>query len=264
MNRFDNKTLMALGAGLGAALIATFLFAMIDAFKQPVQMHEKVVELRVLKALKKIPEGAVLSPEMVEYTTVPVQNARLDLVVDPAQITNLKTVRPIAAEALLSKEDFQNPTATSIPRGYVAMSLQVDTVSGVTWMLKEGDAVDVIGVLRPTDSSDRRGNIATVELQAIRILSIESPKVKKEKQVSTTEKGTITLLMTPEQAQKLMLVSTAGNYSLALRGRGDDAEHTVTPLSVSELIASKKAAPKKNVRPRRAAVHSRLQVVEVK
>jgi len=38
---FDKKTLVALGAGLGAAIVATLLFIMIDSFKEPEPKAEK-------------------------------------------------------------------------------------------------------------------------------------------------------------------------------------------------------------------------------
>lgn len=269
----DKKTLIALGAGLGAALIATSLFVMIDTFKKPEPKAEKRVEVRVLKAIKDIQKGENVTPEMVTYTSVPAENARMDMIVDPDQIANLTTSKEIKAEALLSKSDFLSLAPSSIPKGHVAMSLEIDTVSGVTWMLKEGDIIDVIGVLRPTEPSDKRGTVSKVQLQAIRVLAVESPKPKKDKQVGTTEKGTITLLMTPEQAQKMMLVSTAGDYTLALRGAGDDEQYQLNPVSIPEILNSPKTASavsastagvKKTVVPKRAEARSQLTIVEVK
>lgn len=269
----DKKMLIALGAGFGAALIATSLFVMIDTFKKPEPKAEKRVEVRVLKAIKDIQKGENVTPEMVTYTSVPAENARMDMIVDPDQIANLTTSKEIKAEALLSKSDFLSLAPSSIPKGYVAMSLEIDTVSGVTWMLKEGDIIDVIGVMRPTEPSDKRGTVSKVQLQAIRVLAVESPKPKKDKQVGTTEKGTITLLMTPEQAQKMMLVSTAGDYTLALRGAGDDEQYQLSPVSIPEIINAPKTASaisgsttavKKTVVPKRAEARSQLTIVEVK
>jgi pilus assembly protein CpaB len=270
---FDKKILIALGAGLGAALIATALFVMIDSLKTPEPASEKKVEVRVLKALKEIPKGVVVTPEMVTYTSIPAQNVRRDIIVDPDQIANLKTAKEIKSEAVLSKSDFLGIAPTSIPKGYVAMSLEIDTISGINWLLKEGDSVDVIGVVRPTEASDKRGNVAKIQLQAIRVLAIEAPKPKKDKQIGTGEKGAITLLMTPEEAQKMMLVSTAGDYTLALRGAGDDTHYQLHPVSVPEIIGGAKTAPlksipqtalKKGVEPKRAAAHEQIIVVEVK
>ncbi len=262
---FDRKTLVALGAGLGAAVVATLLFLMITSFNKPEPKTDKTVEIRVLKAIKDIPKGVNVTPEMMTYTSVPAENARIDMIVDPDQIASLKTAKEIKSEALLSKSDFLSIAPSSIPEGFVAMSLEVDTVSGVTWMLKEGDVVDIIGVLRPTDHADKRGNISKVQLQAIRVLAVESPTPKKDKMVKTTEKGTITLLLTPEQAQKLMLVSTVGEYALALRGAGDSAEYQLKGVSVPEIIDAPKAAvAKKAASPRSVVVRSQLTVVEVK
>lgn len=270
---FDKKMIIALGAGLGAALIATSVFVMIGTFKTPEPKSSKTVEIRVLKATKDIARGGEITPEMVTYTSVPAENARMDMIVDHDQIANLKTAKDIKAETLLSKSDFVSIVPTSIPKGYIAMSVEINTVSGVTWMLKEGDTVDVIGVLRPTESSDKRGTVSKVQLQAIRVLAVESPQPKNDKQIGTAEKGTITLLMTPEQAQKMMLVSTAGNYTLALRGVGDDEQYRLNPVSIPEMIQTgktgtvietPKTAMTRTVEPKRAEVRSPLTVVEVK
>ena len=244
MNRLDKKTVIALGAGLGAALVATLIFVAFESLRAPKQSAAAQVELRVVKALQEIPEGSVVTREMVGFTTLPVQQAGTDLVVDPDQVVDLKAQRTVASGEVLKKSDVEGSVSPGIPEGYVAMSLQIDTVSGVTWMLKAKDTVDVVGVLRPVSTSDKRGKISTILLQALRVFAVEAPVSKKGKQVGVAEKGTVTLLMTPEQAQKLMLVSAAGEYTLALRGKGDEAERETLPVSVRDLIAVKRAPSK--------------------
>ena len=268
----DKKTLIALGAGVGAAFVATALFVIVTPSKKSEVPTEKKVEVRVLKAMQDIPKGVNVTQEMVTYTSVPAANARLDLIVDTDQIANLKTSKEIKTEALLSKSDFLSIAPTSIPKGYVAMSLEIDTISGIGWMLKGGDTIDVIGVLRPTEPGDKRGNVAKVQLQAIRVLAVDSPKPKKEKQIGTREKGTVTLLVTPEEAQKMMLVASAGEYTLALRGAGDDEQHLSNPVSVPELISGSRGAAAnpsktaviKTAEPKRAVSGGGITVVEVK
>lgn len=262
MNRLDKKAVIALGSGLAAALAATLLFVAFQSLGAPRESSPAVVQLRVVKALQEIPEGSSITSEMVGFTTLPAEKAGTDLVVDPDQVVDRKAERTIASGDVLKKSDIEHSISPGIPEGYVAMSLQVDTVSGVTWMLKARDLVDVVGVLRPVSSSDKRGKVSTILLQALRVFSVEAPAIKKGKQVGVAEKGAVTLLMTPEQAQKLMLISAAGEYTLALRGKGDEAEYKALPVSVRDLIAVKKAAPRKP-----AASHTtatRLTIVEVK
>ncbi|MDD3770521.1 MAG: Flp pilus assembly protein CpaB [Sulfuricurvum sp.] len=265
---------MALGAGLGTAIVVTSLFILITPSKKIETKPEKKVEIRILKASQDIPKGVNVTQEMVTYTSVPAENARLDMIVDTDQIANLKTSKEIKSEALLSKSDFLSITPTSIPKGYVAMSLEVNTISGIGWMIKGGDTIDVIGVLRPTESGDKRGNVAKVQLQAVRVLAVEAPKPVKDKQIGTSEKGTVTLLMTPEEAQKMMLVSSAGEYTLALRGAGDEEHYPINPVSVPDVISASKnvvsapnlsrAVVQKTVNTKRPAVSSGITVVEVK
>jgi len=262
MEKVDKKILIAVGAGVGAALLATLLFVIVDSFKAPEKPREKVVEVRVLKALKEIPEGTLATPEMLGYTTVPMLKVGEGTIVDPVQVANLKTLHTIASGSVLQKSDFQSFTPATIPEGFVAMSLEVDTVSGVTWMVKAEDTVDIIGVLRPVGGSDKRGQISSVLLQAVRILAVEAPKAKKGKDVNVKDRGTVTLLMTPEQAQKLMLLSEAGKYTMALRGAGDETERKILPVSVAQLTAGTRAPVKKSVRPQQSG--NRLVVVEVK
>jgi len=264
MDKVDKKVMIAVGAGVGAALFATLLFVIVDSFKAPEKPREKVVEVRVLKALKEIPEGTLATPEMLGYTTVPMLKVGEGTIVDPVQVANLKALHTVASGSVLQKSDFQSFTPATIPEGFVAMSLQVDTVSGVTWMVKPDDIVDIIGVLRPVSGTDKRGQISSVLLQAVRILAVDAPRPKKGKQVDVRENGTVTFLMKPDQAQKLMLLSEAGKYTMALRGAGDETERKVPPVSVAQLTAgsSVPALPnKKTIRPQNG---NRLVVVEVK
>lgn len=272
---FDRKTLIALGAGVGAAVVATSLFLIVNPDKKAETKTEKKIEIRVLKASKDIPMGINVTQEMVTYTSVPAENARLDMIVDPDQVTLLKTSKEIKKEAILSKSDFLGITPTSIPKGHVAMSLEISTISGVSWILKEGDIIDVIGVLRPTESGDKRGSVAKVQLQAVRVLAVEAPTPVKDKQIGTSEKGSITLLMTQEEAQKMMLLSSAGEYTLALRGAGDEEKYAVKGVSIPEVINTPgapknpvesvtKRAVSKSTQPRQAVGTGGITVVEVK
>jgi pilus assembly protein CpaB len=262
MNRLDKKAVIALGAGLAAALAATLLFVAFQSLGAPKETSPAVVQLRVVKALQEIPEGSTIASEMVGFTTIPAEKAGTDLIVDPDQVLDRKAEHTIASGDVLKKSDVERSMSPGIPEGYVAMSLKLDTVSGVTWMLKARDMVDVVGVLRPVSSSDKRGKVSTILLQALRVFSVEAPEAKKGKQVGVTEKGTVTLLMTPKQAQKLMLISAAGEYTLALRGKGDEAEYKTLPVSVRDLIAVKRAAPRRSAVPRTTA--RRVTIVEVK
>lgn len=263
IKRLDRKTAIALGAGVAAAFAATVLFAVFQTIVAPERPSAVEVELRVVKSLREIPEGSAVTREMLGYTTLPADKAGEDLIVDPDQVLGLKVHHTIASGSVLKKSDVVNPVSPGIPEGKVAMSLRVDTVSGVTWMINAGDAVDVVGVLRPVVASDKRGKVATVMLQALRVFAVEAPVAKKGKQAGVTEKGTVTLLMTPKEAQTLTLLAAAGEYTLTLRGKGDDEVRKALPVvSVRDLVSTRTTPSKKRSVAYRSA--PRLSIVEVK
>ena len=105
-----------------------------------------------------------------------------------------------------------------VPEGYRAMTVKVDDVVGVSGFIMPGTLVDIAVIIIPSDNSKEREKVfAKIVLQNVRVLAsgqnIDKPK--NEKEVERVK--AVTLLVTPQQAEKLALASIEGKLQLVMR-----------------------------------------------
>jgi pilus assembly protein CpaB len=97
--------------------------------------------------------------------------------------------------------------------GKRAVTVRVDDVRGVAGFILPGDYVDV--VLIAEDSPPRRENYSDILLQHVKVLAVD--QLASERQEQPTVAKAVTVEVTPEQAQKLLLATNIGKLSLILR-----------------------------------------------
>jgi pilus assembly protein CpaB len=122
--------------------------------------------------------------------------------------------------------------------GHRAVTVRVDDVRGVAGFILPGDFVDI--VLIAEESTSKRENYSEVLLQHLKVLAVDQLAAERPEQPTVPK--AVTLEVTTEQAQKILLAANVGKLSLALRKPADqdtDAVHRVTErdLGRSELRA---------------------------
>jgi pilus assembly protein CpaB len=117
--------------------------------------------------------------------------------------------------------------------GKRAVTVRVDDVRGVAGFILPGDFVDV--VLIGEDSAARRENYSEILLQGLKVLAVD--QLASERQEQPVVPKAVTLEVTPEQAQKILLATNIGRLSLTLR-RTTDAKfadaHRVTEKDLGQ------------------------------
>jgi pilus assembly protein CpaB len=120
-----------------------------------------------------------------------------------------------------------------------AMTVRVDDVSGVAGFIHPRDKVDVLADMKMRGTEE---NFSKTILQNIMVLSTGQTWVQTDSKPKVV--NTVTLEVTPEQAELLNLASSEGKIRLALRSRlNDKTPETSGVLSSSLFAAVKKAAP---------------------
>ncbi len=119
-------------------------------------------------------------------------------------------------EAKLAPKEAGTGLPPAIPAGMRAMSVRVNEVIGVAGYVLPGTHVDVLATASPTDQ--RTDTTSKLVLPNVQVLTagtkLEQAAGDKGKPVAVT---VVTLLVTPEQAERLTLASTEGKIQLALR-----------------------------------------------
>jgi pilus assembly protein CpaB len=120
-----------------------------------------------------------------------------------------------------------------IPEGMRAVSVKVDEVIGVAGFVLPGTRVDVLVTLNP--SSEPEAAATRVILQNVQTLAA-GQMIQRDKDGTPVTVAVITLLVNPDEAQKLTLAATKGRIQLALRNTLDLEEVETTAIRAGNLI----------------------------
>src|SRR5262245_6016394 len=122
-----------------------------------------------------------------------------------------------------------------IPEGMRAMSVRVDDVTGVSGFITPNSRVDVL-VARAPGGEGNEGQRSKLVLQDIPVLAIG--KSIAQTQDKPVEVPTVTLLVSPEDAERLTLATRYEPVRLALRNYSDNQLVGTPGLSTATLFGS--------------------------
>ncbi len=172
----------------------------------------------------KIPEGAITKLEEIEG-----QYSR----------TRLFAGEVVLRQKLMAKNEVGSHEIT-IPPGYRVKSVQVTMASAVSNLIMPGSRVDVLVFLKEGNGVMKTG--AYTILKNVRVFAVND-KVDRDfdsEGQSITAK-TVSLLVKPNQVEKLLVASSVGRLELSLRRPDDDTDDEVTDddmTALSELLRS--------------------------
>ena len=137
-----------------------------------------------------------------------------------------------------------------LTQGHRAVAIRVDEVIGVSGFIKPDDRVDVIVTAVPPGKKSQDEKLSKIVLQNKRVLSVAQNLEHKDGKAQVVR--SITLEVTPEEAEKLSLASQEGQIILALRAMGDE-QLAMTRGSNKRDLLSISAPPPRRGSPRAAA-----------
>jgi pilus assembly protein CpaB len=208
-------------AVLAATLAAIVVYSALR--KREAELQKAVANtVEIAVAAHDLPLGSRIDPEAVRT----VRWARDSL--PPGAVTNPQSVmnfvvkdaitenEPIVAGKLSSGERSSGILPLLIPPGMRAMSVAVDEVSDVAGFILPHSRVDVLVSL--TQSGDRA--FSKVVLQNVEVLAVAQEVEGKKDEPQLVR--VVTLMVSPDDAERLALASNRGVLRLALRNYSDD------------------------------------------
>src|SRR5438034_11449708 len=120
------------------------------------------------------------------------------------------------------------------------MTVKVDDVVGISGFIMPGTLVDVVVVIRPDDNSSQ-GPISKIVLQNIKVLANGQNIDKPDNQREANSVKAVTLLVTPEQAEKLALAAIEGKLQLVMRNSIDQGDEKTPGVNKRGLLGGDKA-----------------------
>jgi pilus assembly protein CpaB len=164
---------------------------------------------------------------------------------DPKPLVGRVVLYPLAAGEPILDRQLANPGASSgltmkIPDGMRAISLHSDDVVGVAGFLLPGTHVDVLVTIHPSGGGDP---VTNTVLQNVQVLT-SGQKIEPDPEGKPASTTVVTLLVSPEQAEKVDLASTQGIVHFVLRNGVDDKQFDGPPALFAELSGLKTASGK--------------------
>jgi len=156
---------------------------------------------------------------------------RINDCLDRALITPVVENELILEEKLAPKEA-GGGLSVAIPEGTRAISVRVDDVVSVAGFVVPGTMVDVL-VTGNTQGGD---SITRTILQDLRVLAV-GQKSEPDREGKPQTYTVVTLLVTPEEAEKVTMASTEGKIHLALRNTIDTKQVNPPPVDRASLFA---------------------------
>ncbi len=153
--------------------------------------------------------------------------------------------------------------AARIPDGMRASAVKTNEVMNVAGFIFPGSRVDVLVTLK--SESTTVSTMTRTVLQNVQVLSAGT-KTDPDPSGKPENVTVVTLLVTPEESEKLALAQNQGTIQFVLRNGGDSAKPETPAIDMAELTGNRKLPPTEPevARPRRATAAAKSPEVAVK
>ncbi|MBS1809624.1 MAG: Flp pilus assembly protein CpaB [Acidobacteria bacterium] len=231
MNR---RFLLALAASALFGLVAIMIFR--NILQRQVDDVKNRNPNQIVHATTKIPAGTTIAANQVRlapYATVPLPEGSFSLPADVigkiAQV-ELDANLPIQAKNIATL-DKVGP-GNRLKEGSRAMAIRVDEASSVAGFTTPGSIVDVVAVVTPSANSKP---VSKVIVQNLRVLA-NGTNTQARTEAQGRVGNTVTLEVTPAQAEILTLAMREGTLHLLLRHPADEEYVNVPPVVMTGVV----------------------------
>lgn len=238
-------------------LIAVIVVRNFTASARAPQVVAVAKGVPVVVATQPIARGVTLVPTLLKVVDFPKDSVPAGAFQAVTQLTGAGSAARQALRAIVPGEPVlaskitepggKSVLSLSVQAGMRAISLRSDDVAGVAGFVLPGDRVDVL-LTRSKSVGGKEGVVATQAL-AQNVLVLAADQVANEDADKPVVAKSITLEVTPEQAQSISLAQSVGVVSLALRNVSDDSANSRPATFLSDIDGVK---PRPARKPRRA------------
>jgi len=199
----------------------------------------------VVVAAADLDVGAELSREDIRVIDWPANAVPANAFTNPADVVGRGLVMPmIQNEPLLpmklAGKDSGAGLPVVIPEGKRAVSVRVNDVIGVAGYVLPGTHVDVLATATPTNSDV--DTTTKVVLTNVQVLAAGTKMEQDSEQGKPMAVNVVTLLVSPDEAERLTLGATQGKIQLALRNPLDKTTPDTPGIRPAVLLGFAKAA----------------------
>jgi pilus assembly protein CpaB len=240
--------------------VATAALASFGVYLTIKRMPVREVEVArhfVVVAARPLPTGVRLTADDVRRVAWPASSmvstafSSVDAVVNRALLAPVVENEPLS-ESKLARTEAGAGLPPTITPGMRAMSVKVNDVIGVAGFIDSGTRVDLVVTIKKKDDSISRTVVSNVEVLTAGTRFDQQQQRQKAKDAKpTSPTPVVTLLVTPQDAERIALAQAEGQIMLVLRNPLDTLPTATTGIRTAALLGPGVEAPAEVVKTHR-------------
>jgi pilus assembly protein CpaB len=236
----DRRFLTVLGVSLLFALVISSVFYQMTARSSSPARTEQMETKDLVIAAKPLNIGTTIKPGDVTISKVPLAAfpktgfSKVEEVLDRPVVSNILAEEAVI-DGRLAPRGSGAGLAPVIPVGMRAVTVRVNDVVGVAGFVLPGMRVDLLVTGKPPSGAMM---LTSTVLQNITVLSA-GQTMSPDARGAAINAPTVTLLVTPEQAEVITLAGTEGRIQLVLRNGSDTEVQKTKGVSLANLYGSR-------------------------
>lgn len=245
MNR-GTRTASVIAIALVTATAASF--GVYRAVRQIPVREIEVASVHAVVASASLPVGTLVTQDQVKLVPWPARNQVPGAFSSLEQVVNRGVIQPIGenepvTESKLAPLGAGGGLPPTIPPGMRAISVKVNEVIGVAGFVVPGSRVDVLVTV--DESNGSRNSLSRVVVSNVQVLTagtrFDQEQARADgKPIPTT---VVTLLATPEDAERITLASSEGKIMLTLRNPLDTLPTDTKGVRMANLTGAPAPPP---------------------
>jgi len=241
MNR-RNRTLIVLLVATTLASAATFM--VYRAISRIPTIEVPVASVFVAVAAENLPTGTRLTRDHIKIVGWPKDSPVNGAFASPDALVGRGLIQPVNVNEPLTETKLAPVEAgaglpPSIPPGMRALAVRVNDVISVAGYTVPGTRVDVLVTLNRGDQSVSRAVVSNVQVLTAGTFR-DSEQAKDGKPISST---VVTLMLTPDDAERITLAQSLGSIMLVLRNPLDVVPTDTRGVRLPGLMGQPDAPP---------------------
>lgn len=198
--------------------------------------------IQIVAAAKDLPAGVALTEPDVSMVDWPSEVALPGSFQKKAEVLGHPLIHSLGAKEPVLKRDLGLEgsgigLSTKIPPGMRATAIRSNEIVGVAGFLYPGSHVDVLCTVTVPNNG---GTLTQTVLQDVEVLTA-GQTIEPDPQGKPQQVDVVTLLLTPEDSQKIQLASTQGTIQFVLRNGTDTKTAELQPARLEQLVPLPKA-----------------------
>jgi pilus assembly protein CpaB len=231
-------------AGLAAMLASVMVYSALKRREADVQ-RAMAHNVQVVVASYDLPLGSRIELGEVKMARWSADSVPEGSYTDPKQVVgsyvknSLVANEPIVQTKLFTGDKTAGVMPLLIPFGMRAVSVPVDEVSDIAGFVLPHTRVDVLVAISSGEGQGKE--FSKVVLQNVEVLAV-AQEVEQKKDEPTVVK-VVTLLVSPQESERLALASHAGSLRLAMRNYNDNKIVLTSGSDVAQMLRAYSMAP---------------------